>query len=77
MVEDEEDDVIWFGTFVGSMGNEVDCCDAVLACFRVCLRAVYRSIEGRAALTTGCGGISGTPKAFFTPGALSTEKTNK
>lgn len=65
MVEDS--DIFWCDAFVGSSGGEVDCCDAALS---DCLRL----IEGRGVVPAGGLGISGTPKAAFTLGALSTAK---
>lgn len=78
----EEEDILWLDTFDDARGTEAeaealaaaDSSAAALACLSVCLRAEYKSREGFGAVPAGSFGISGTPKAFFTPGALSTAK---
>lgn len=68
LITDDEEDLLWSITFGCSAGTELETWCMALACL---------SIEdneklGWGALDGGATGISGTPKNFLTPGALST-----
>lgn len=72
MTTEEEGD-FWLDTFCDSTGNEVGLWAAILAC----LIAEKRLKEGCDCVWGGGTGMSGTPKAFFTPGTLSTTEGKK
>lgn len=71
----EAGDILWTPGFDdGSTGNgEAGSCLAATCC----LSASSRSKEEGGVVLAGATGISGRPKNFFTPGALSAENRNK